>query len=161
MLLDKHYLIPQSNGEDRSLVAAKYISKYRYIFDLGCGVKDLKKYISKDQFYTGIDFRPVDDTVHFCDFNESFPIIHLGKKSDRCGVVLGVLEYLDNVEKFLYNCKENFNQTIMSYLLTKDPCEAMKPFYLLTISKIEEIVNRVFCNLESITLAAHKIYIGR
>lgn len=153
MLTAKHYKIAQGEWPYRSKFIGDYIikNKYKYIFDMGCGIKDLKKYISPSQIYTGYDFRPFDSEVKFCDFNESFPKINLGLKTDRCGVVLGLLEYLDNVEKFLVGCRENFGHTILSYTwFGKTPehqrpgDEGLKQFNMIETKELETMLFSVF-----------------
>ncbi len=84
---------------ERNNWISKYIPSQSSVIDWGCGTKDTLRYLNvKD--YLGIDITNEADI--YANFNKEIPII---KNHYDVGLVLGVLEYLDNPKHFLENIK--------------------------------------------------------
>ena len=92
---------------ERNLWIREFIPNDCSIIDWGCGDKDVLRYISPPK-YLGIDQNPLADIQ--ANFNESIPVID--KKYDT-GLVLGVLEYLDDPNQFLRTIKPTADQFII------------------------------------------------
>lgn len=84
---------------ERNLWIREFIPNNKSIIDWGCGDKDILRYISPPK-YLGIDKSELADIQ--VDFNLYIPDIE--EKYD-VGLVLGVLEYLDNPNIFLRSVK--------------------------------------------------------
>lgn len=95
---------------ERNNWVKQYIPNELSIIDWGCGNKDILRYI-KPKKYLGIDILSDADIV--VDFNKDIP-----KISERydIGLVLGVLEYLDNPKYFLESIKNSSNKFIILVL---------------------------------------------
>lgn len=84
---------------ERNLWIREFIPANNSVIDWGCGDKDILRYISPPD-YLGIDKFDLADIR--ADFNLQIPNIE--EKYD-IGLVLGVLEYLDNPNSFLRSIK--------------------------------------------------------
>ena len=78
----------------RNIILKDYNIENKTVLDFGCGDKSVCNYLSFKN-YVGYDINPLAD--YQIDFNEEFTIKHTAE----VGLVLGVLEYLDDPNKFL------------------------------------------------------------
>lgn len=94
---------------DRNREISKFILPNTKVLDLGCGSKDLLKYISPIKYY-GIDYNSefADATMNF---NENFSI----PDSWDYIVCSGVLEYLNNLEDFFSKISNHSEYYIFTY----------------------------------------------
>ena len=92
---------------ERNLWIREFIPNNSSIIDWGCGDKDILRYISPSQ-YLGIDQNPLADIQE--DFNKSIPVIDAVYD---IGLILGVLEYLDNPKIFLQSVKPTAKQFLV------------------------------------------------
>lgn len=83
------------------------------IIDWGCGNKDILRYINPPK-YLGIDC--ISDADIIVDLNKEIPIIN---EKYNVGLVLGLLEYLDNPQEFLNSIKSTADIFLILILSTK------------------------------------------
>lgn len=93
----------------RNIKISKHIEDGSKVLDLGCGAKDLTKYI-KPSLYVGIDYQSsVADIM--CDFNLPFSLPH----HDWDYIVMsGLLEYLSDLDMFFKHIKNNGSTYIIT-----------------------------------------------
>ena len=92
---------------ERNFWIREFIPNNSSIIDWGCGDKDILRYISPMQ-YIGIDQNPLADIQ--ADFNKSIPAIN---EIYDIGLILGVLEYLDDPKIFLQTVKPTAKQFLI------------------------------------------------
>ena len=92
------------------------------VVDWGCGNKDILRYINTNR-YLGIDRNEYADII--ADFNVEIPNVVFHKKYD-IGLVLGVLEYVQDPEYFLRSIKYSANTFIILVLSNKRKKEEWK-----------------------------------
>lgn len=105
---------------ERNVWISQYIPHLASVIDWGCGDKDTLRYICPRK-YLGIDRTPESDII--TDFNVSIPEI---KDRFEIGLVLGVLEYLDNPNEFLESIKHTADTFIILILSNKRKKEEWK-----------------------------------
>lgn len=93
---------------ERNKWISLHIPENSTVIDWGCGNKDTLRYIKSPKKYLGIDRHPCADIV--IDLNNNLPIIN---DHYDIGLVLGVLEYLDNPNDFLKNIKKTADKFII------------------------------------------------
>lgn len=92
---------------ERNLWIQEFIPSDKSVIDWGCGDKDILRYISPLK-YLGIDKSELADIQ--ADFNLHIPDI---EERYQIGLVLGVLEYLDNPIAFLRSIKPTADQFLI------------------------------------------------
>ena len=98
----------------RNIILKDYNIENKTVLDFGCGDKSVCNYLSfKD--YVGYDLNPLAD--YQIDFNEEFTIKHTAE----VGLILGVLEYLDDPDKFLKTIQPTCSRFIFMALAIKAP----------------------------------------
>lgn len=98
---------------ERNTWVKTFINDGVSIIDWGCGNKDILRYV-KPLNYLGIDKDLPADII--ANFNKEIPVIET--KYD-VGLVLGVLEYLDNPEYFLKSIKHSADTFIVLCLANR------------------------------------------
>lgn len=91
--------------EKRISQMSKYIpNDAGYVFDMGCGEGRLRKYISHNIHYIGVDYIKRDRNTVVCDFNKhEFPdVVQSVNENKRSGqgafFMSGCLEYIEDVD---------------------------------------------------------------
>lgn len=104
----------KSNWEIRTKKMALLINtNIDKVIDLGCGECKLKKYISKEVIYYGVDYKKRTNDTIICDFNKyEFPQIPVNENS--CYFCSGLLEYIEDLKEFLYKMG-GAGQVLVSY----------------------------------------------
>ena len=124
---------------ERNLWIKQYIPNSSSIIDWGCGNKDILRYITPKK-YLGVDQTEFADIK--ANFNDQIPKIE--EKFDL-GLVLGVLEYLNNPKQFLTEIKPTADTFIILILSNrrKKPewtnCFSNDDFINLTIPLWEKV----------------------
>lgn len=98
----------------RNVIFKDYDIENKSILDFGCGDKSICNYLNFST-YIGYDTNPRAD--YQIDFNKDFKI---NEKGD-VGLVLGVLEYLDDPDTFIETIKSSCNRFIIMILAVKAP----------------------------------------
>lgn len=102
-------LNPRWSGRNKKV--STFIEDNSSVLDLGCGAKDLLKYI-KPIKYIGIDYYTNDYADIKLDFNDNFNLP--GGPWDYI-VCSGLLEYLKDADNFLNNIKNKSKTVIITY----------------------------------------------
>lgn len=98
----------------RNIIFKDYNIENKSILDFGCGDKSICNYLTFNN-YVGYDLNPKAD--YNIDFNSDFTIEHTGD----VGLVLGVLEYLDDPHTFIKKIKPSCDRFIIMVLSIKAP----------------------------------------
>ena len=98
----------------RNIIFKDYNIENKSILDFGCGDKSICNYLTFNN-YIGYDLNPKAD--YNIDFNSDFNIEHTGD----VGLVLGVLEYLDDPHTFIEKIKPSCDRFIIMVLSIKAP----------------------------------------
>lgn len=98
----------------RNIILKDYDIENKTVLDFGCGDKSICNYLSFKN-YVGYDLNPLAD--YQIDFNKKFTIKHTAE----VGLVLGVLEYLDDPNKFLKTIQPTCKRFIFMVLAIKGP----------------------------------------
>ncbi len=103
---------PGLDWSERMFVAVDVINKINpnYLYDFGCGESLIKNYINKNIIYTGFDSIEHCDKIKIIDLNMEYPKI----ENDGLGLCLGIFEYIDDVERFVFFLNKNFKNFIFS-----------------------------------------------
>lgn len=98
--------------------------KPKSVLDIGGGLGELKKYISKKIDYVSIDIEKWTDDTIVADINKELPDIEM--RIDAI-VVQGTIEYVTNPKKFLEEIKKYGYKLFITYRLdNKDESEETK-----------------------------------
>lgn len=133
---------------ERNLWVKNFISENVSVVDWGCGNKDILRYINPSK-YLGIDRISTADVV--ADFNIEIPTLF--SKYD-IGLVLGVLEYLNDPEYFLKSIKPSADTFIILCLSNK----RKKPEWKNNFSA-EEFNNLLIPNWKRVAFTKQENYI--
>jgi len=98
-ILQNEYLL-KHRWNERNPAVCRYIPAGSSILDLGCGDKDILNFIECDDYW-GVDLCPLADQVH--DFDHE--LLEFGRTWD-VGLLLGVITYPKDVDKFLNHYKK-------------------------------------------------------
>ena len=94
----------------RTALAAQWIPNHTSVIDIGCGLMELRKHLNASVKYLGLDVVSRDSNTIIVDLNiDSIPEIVCDY-----AVVLGVIEYLDDLSAFISKLKV-FQRSIVSY----------------------------------------------
>lgn len=107
---------------ERNKYITKHIPESASVIDWGCGDKDTLRYIQPKK-YLGIDKNVEADII--ADFNISIPVI---EDHYEIGLVLGVLEYLNDPKHFLETIKSTADTFIILSLPNRKKPEWSKNF---------------------------------
>lgn len=137
------------SGRNRKIAKLLHDSRFRgSILDLGCGDKDVLRYLRPKQQpteYLGLDRVPPADII--IDFNTQ---TYAPPKVYDLGLVLGVLEYLEDPWNFLEHYKQYANRWIIltSYSQRK-PNKGLKATWKQRILPMDDTENfqKVFKNV--------------
>lgn len=131
----------------------KFLLKYNLenssIIDFGCGDKSILSYI-KFKDYFGLDKVPPADMI--VDFNKcDFQV----KKRYDVGLILGVLEYLDNPTEFLRYVKIFADSFIILILPKEIPKKEWAQSF--TEKTFTDLLQNVFVNIDIISVEKYLI----
>jgi len=99
--------------ENRNKFLENFNISGKTVIDFGCGDQNVKKYFEFKN-YIGIDKENADVNI---DFDKQFII----PTTAELGLVLGVLEYLENPDAFLQKVKNTCDRFIIMVLDVKAP----------------------------------------
>lgn len=127
---------------ERNIWIKNFIPNNSSVIDWGCGDKDILRYITPSK-YIGIDMNSKADIV--ADFNIEVPKMF---SVYDVGLVLGVLEYLNDPEYFLRSIKPTANRFLILTLpsLTKP---AWKQSF--TARQIESLLSTIWTDISTET----------
>lgn len=120
---------------ERNNWVKQYIPDHSSIIDWGCGNKDILRYI-KVTNYLGIDQHTQADII--ADFNKSIPQID---EHFEIGLVLGVLEYLDDPKTFLESIKNTADTFVILSLPNRKKPEWTQSF---TIEEFQDLLKSIW-----------------
>ena len=123
---------------DRFLFLEKYIPTDVSIIDFGCGNKQILDYCSPS-YYFGVDVCKEADL--YVDLNKDF---ELNEKFDL-GLILGLLEHVDNAEFTLKNCIRYADKFLVLTSSAKMKSEWKNSF---NESSIKELLEKYFLTVE-------------
>ncbi len=99
----------------RAHFVAGFVPPRVSLLDLGCGAMDIESFLPKETTYIPCDLVPRDDRTLVCDFNtEGIPQV----PGVGMVTVLGVLEYIQDVPKFIRSLRTFDVPALMSYCPT-------------------------------------------
>jgi hypothetical protein len=110
----------------RAELAANFIPTGARVLDLGCGKMALRRFLPDKCSYQPCDLVARDETTIVCDFNAGeFP----DKAADEADVVvmLGVLEYIVDVDAFFAHLQRHKCKLVLSYCVTDFTQNADRP----------------------------------
>jgi hypothetical protein len=126
---------------DRFLFLEKHIPTNVSIVDFGCGNKQILDYCSPSE-YLGIDL--VDEADLKLDLNSNFEL----DKNFELGLILGLLEHVDNPEFTLKNCIRYSDKFLILTSSAKMKKEWKNSFNKDSItSLLEKYFNNVQCHV--------------
>lgn len=138
---------------DRNKIIASNILPNSNILDLGCGHKDLLNYITP-KTYLGIDYNDVADLS--INFNLDFTLPDENWDYIVCS---GLLEYLNDIPKFLLTIKHHAKRYIISYWSKNSELRSPNNLPEFTMMNFEEEINRNFQILSKLNWKKHTIFI--
>jgi hypothetical protein len=137
----------------RNEVIASYIKKNKSILDLGCGAKDLLKYIPEPNKYIGVDYHDEHADL-VLDLNNDFQLPDHEWDYIICS---GLLEYLNDIPVFFSKIKNHSDIYIITFwkkyksLNNKNQVTSAKEF--------ENIVFDNFYLLAKTKINSHRVYV--
>lgn len=140
----------------RNKFISNYISPNSNIVDLGCGNKDLLKYVIPKN-YLGVDFENPYADLNL-NLNLDFNLSNINFDIDYI-VASGLLEYLDDVGSFFKNIKCNSKFYIFTYWKIKNKIYNLKNKNAYSIDHLESLINQNFSIVETDKWKQHNIYI--
>jgi hypothetical protein len=103
--------------DGRAQLAAQFVAAGSRVLDLGCGKMALQRFLPHGCAYRGCDLVARDATTVVCDFNAGqFPTV-AAAESDLI-TMLGVLEYIPDVDAFFKWLRSTNRDVVMSYCAT-------------------------------------------
>jgi hypothetical protein len=103
--------------DGRAQLAAQFVGAGSRVLDLGCGKMALQRFLPQGCFYRGCDLVAREATTVVCDFNAGqFPT----EAAAECDLItmLGVLEYITDVDAFFKWLRSTNRDVVMSYCAT-------------------------------------------
>src|SRR6185295_17551290 len=98
-------------------LAAQFIPAGARVLDLGCGRMSLQRFLPRGCSYRGCDLAARDARTIVCDFNAGqFP--SEGAAEADIITMLGILEYITDVEGFLTHLRSSKRDVVLSYCAT-------------------------------------------
>jgi hypothetical protein len=138
---------------ERNKVIGSYIDMNTNVLDLGCGHKDLLKYI-KPKKYIGIDFNDQADIK--INFNLEFS---LPRDEWNFIVCSGLLEYLNDVPAFINKIKKTSNKYIITYWSKNEQLRKPNGLEKFSVSDFLDLINQHFIIIEKNSWNNHQILI--
>ena len=146
-------LYPQ--WSDRNRFISNIISEYSSmptVLDLGCGSKDLLRYL-KTPYYLGVDFNAPPADVYI-NLNNDF---NLPNGEWDFIVCSGVIEYLNNIDAFFKKIKNNSSMYIFTFFVKFRKINKA----VGSIDDFEHIINENFNLQYKIKYKSHFYYVCR
>lgn len=110
--MNNRWINCKESYDERIKLMAQFLKEGRSVLDIGCGQQALKKYIPSNIFYYGCDIVKRDEHTIVCNFNNlEYPPFRYYDYI-FCS---GVLEYIEDLEYFLYNIQGYGTEFIFSY----------------------------------------------
>jgi hypothetical protein len=134
----------------RNLLLKEFNIEGTTVLDIGCGDKSILQYLNFKS-YLGIDQSDAADIV--MDFNKESP--NLTDKFE-VGLVLGVLEYVDDPGQLIKSVKHNCDRMIILVLPKKVPKYHHGWQRTYNSKSFKEFLNRHFTN---VTVHARGVYL--
>lgn len=103
--------------EDRAQIAAQFVPAGSRVLDLGCGNMALQRFLPYGCSYQGCDLVARDARTIVCDFNAGQFPTEAANNADIV-VILGVLEYIHDVEAFFTHLRSTNHDVVLSYCAT-------------------------------------------
>jgi hypothetical protein len=103
--------------DGRAQLAAQFIAAGSRVLDLGCGKMALQRFLPMGCTYRGCDLIARDAATVVCDFNAGqFPT----EAAAECDIItmLGVLEYVTDVDGFFAHLRSSHRDVVVSYCAT-------------------------------------------
>ena len=141
----------------RNRFISDLINQNSTVLDLGCGSKDLLRYLKMPANYFGIDYnQPYADLS--INFNNDFS---LPKDNWDYIVCSGLLEYLINLDKFFNTIKNNASVYILTFYKPKGKRGAFgNPNTLESVDEFEMLVSKYFDIIQlTQKMKQHNIYV--
>ena len=155
---DQDRLVWLQRAEACANLIFKLFSKHTanlHIADIGCGDQKLKSALNKLYLqldYQGYDLNPQSPEVVFLDISkESLPFFY------EIGVMLGVIEYLENLQDIIINLSQQVNYLVLSHVIQQGNRYSVERLAQLgwrhhfTEMELEQLLNR--CSLTIINRA--------
>jgi hypothetical protein len=101
----------------RARLASQFIPAGARVLDLGCGRMSLRHFLPHDCGYQGCDLVPRDTQTIVCDFNAGQFPTEAATHADII-TMLGVLEYITDVDRFFGRLKASGRDVVLSYCAT-------------------------------------------
>jgi hypothetical protein len=98
----------------RAELAANFIPAGAHVLDLGCGIMSLQRFLPFGCSYRGCDLVARDPQTIICDFNMGEFPTGAGTDADIISV-LGVLEYITEVDAFFVHLRSANCDVVLSY----------------------------------------------
>lgn len=145
-------LNPRWSGRNKKI--SKFIKNDSTVLDLGCGSKDLLRYISPKQ-YTGIDYnQPLADIE--INFNSEFT---LPDGMWDYIITSGLLEYLFDIDDFFSRIKKKSSNYIFTFWKEAHLAVSIKNPKLHSVDQVISIINNSFSVIKTDEYNKHIIFI--
>lgn len=139
----------------RNRFIATMIPEQMSILDLGCGSKDLLRYIKSPKKYLGVDYnQPLADLS--INFNNKFSL-----PTDSWDYIIcsGLLEYLLDVDNFFKQITHNSQSYIFTFYKPYSNRQRLKnPNTIKSVADFEKILNANFQIVQIEELTNHFVY---
>lgn len=146
-------LNPRWSGRNQHI--STFIPPQSSVLDLGCGAKDLLKYITPTK-YAGVDYYTNTYADYTVDFNGEFEIPKFEWDYIVCS---GLLEYLVNVDAFFNKIKNESKFIIVTYWANAK-AGINNPFVIDPIDNFTNLFKSHFDIINQSVWSNHYIYIG-
>jgi len=103
--------------DGRAQLAAQFVTAGSRVLDLGCGQMALKRFLPVGCGYCGCDLVARDAITVVCDFNAGQFPTEAARAADLI-TMLGVLEYITDVDAFFTHLRSSHRDVVMSYCAT-------------------------------------------
>ena len=125
----------------RAKITAMIVNQFKHklVRDFGCGHGTIRDFLMEKDYigYDSVDILN-DDWTEIVDLNEKFPkMIYYYNHIATC---TGILEYIEDVDKFFKNLSEVFSVVVFTYTNAKDTPYVVKKVKLHTFREITKIV---------------------
>jgi SAM-dependent methyltransferase len=140
----------------RNISIASMIPEQMSILDLGCGSKDLLRYIKSPKKYLGVDYnQPLADLS--INFNDTFSLPTDNWDYVTCS---GLLEYLLNVDNFFKQITHLSQSYIFTFYKSDSSRQRLKnPNTIKSVADFEKILNANFQIVRIKDIKTHFVYV--
>lgn len=139
---------------DRNFKIASQISPNKSVLDLGCGSKDLLKYIRPSK-YVGIDYNNKFSDIQV-NFNQDFL---LPSRNWDYVICSGLLEYIVNVDKFFSSISRSGKTYIITYWDKNKRLRSKNNLPVCTSDQFVKILKNHFVVDNTIRWKSHNIFV--